>query len=78
LLSNHGLHAVPSWANFLMVMFEGKCSAEMAYKGLMDEGYIVRWLPGQGLAAGLRMTIGTEEENRGLMAALRKVLDANS
>jgi histidinol-phosphate aminotransferase len=75
-LSNHGLRAVPSWANFLMVMFEGKCSAELAYRALMDEGYIVRWLPGQGLADGLRMTIGTEEECRGLMTALRKILEA--
>jgi histidinol-phosphate aminotransferase len=77
-LSNHGLRAVPSWANFLMVMFDGKCSAEAAYRALMDEGYIVRWLPGQGLADGLRITIGTEEENRGLMAALRKILEAHS
>jgi histidinol-phosphate aminotransferase len=77
-LSNHGLRAVPSWANFLMVMFDGKCSAEAAYKALMDEGYIVRWLPGQGLANGLRMTIGTEEENRGLMTALRRILEAHS
>jgi histidinol-phosphate aminotransferase len=77
-LSNHGLRAVPSWANFLMVMFSGTCSAEAAYRALMDEGYIVRWLPGQGLADGLRMTIGTEEENRGLMTALRKILEQHS
>lgn len=77
-LSNHGLRVIPSWANFLMVLFEGNCSAETAYKGLMDEGYIVRWLPGQGLGSGLRITIGTEEENRGLMTALRKILDAHS
>jgi histidinol-phosphate aminotransferase len=77
-LSNHGLCAVPSWANFLMVMFDGKCSAETAYKALMDEGYIVRWLPGQGLGNGLRITIGTEEENRGLMVALRKTLETHS
>jgi histidinol-phosphate aminotransferase len=77
-LSNHGLRAVPSWANFLMIMFDGKCSAEVAYKGLMDEGYIVRWLPGQGLGSGLRITIGTEEENRGLMTALRKILEAHN
>jgi histidinol-phosphate aminotransferase len=77
-LSNHGLKVVPSWANFLMVMFDGKCSAEAAYKALMDEGYIVRWLPGQGLGSGLRITIGTGDENRGLMAALRKILEANS
>ena len=77
-LSNHGLKVIPSRANFLMVMFEGAVSAETAYKALMDEGYIVRWLPGQGLATGLRITIGSEEENRGLMAALRNVLERHS
>ncbi len=76
-LSNHGLKVIPSRANFLMVVFGGPCGAEVAYKGLMDAGYIVRWLPGQGLANGLRITIGTEAENRGVMAALRSVLEAN-
>ncbi len=74
-LSNHGLKIVPSWANFLMVMFEGSVSAETAYNGLMDAGYIVRWLPGQGLGTGLRITIGSEDENRGVMAALRAILE---
>jgi histidinol-phosphate aminotransferase len=77
-LSNHGLKAIPSWANFLMVMFEGKTSAETVYKGLMDDGYIVRWLPGQGLADGLRITIGSEAENHGVIAALRSILEAQS
>lgn len=77
-LSNHGLKAIPSRANFLMVMFEGAVSAETVYKALMDEGYIVRWLPGQGLANGLRITIGSEDENRGLMAALRQILERHS
>ena len=44
----------------------------------MDAGYIVRWLPGQGLGDGLRITIGTEEENRGVMTALRDILDGRS
>ena len=74
-LSNHGLIAIPSWGNFLMVMFEGSVSAEMAYNGLMDAGYIVRWLPGQGLGAGLRITIGSEDENRGVITALRVILE---
>ena len=74
-LANHGLRAIPSWANFLMVMFDGTISAETAYRGLMDAGYIVRWLPGQGLADGLRITIGSEAENHGVIAALRSVLD---
>ncbi len=73
-LGNAGLRAVPSHANFLLVLFNGKLTAEEAYKALMAKGYIVRWLPGQGLANGLRMTIGTEEETRGLAAALREIV----
>jgi histidinol-phosphate aminotransferase len=75
-LGNAGLRAIPSAANFVLVVFEGKLTAETAYKGLMEKGYIVRWLPGQGLAQGLRITIGTEEETRGVAAALRDLVDA--
>jgi histidinol-phosphate aminotransferase len=72
-LGNAGLRAIPSEANFVLVVFEGELTAETAYKGLMDKGYIVRWLPGQGLAQGLRITIGTEEETRGVVGALREL-----
>lgn len=75
-LGNAGLRAIPSQANFVLVVFEGAVTAETAYKGLMDAGYIVRWLPGQGLAQGLRITIGTEEETRGVIAALRTIVGA--
>jgi histidinol-phosphate aminotransferase len=75
-LGNKGLRAVPSKANFSLVLFEGETSAETAYKGLMDAGYIVRWLPGQDLPHGLRITIGTPEEMTGLLAALRKIVGA--
>ncbi|QNA85775.1 histidinol-phosphate transaminase [Sphingomonas sp. So64.6b] len=74
-LGNAGLRAVPSKANFILVLFEGTLTAEAAYKGLMDAGYIVRWLPGQGLPHGLRITIGTEEETRGVAAALRQLVE---
>ena len=73
-LGNHGLRAVPSACNFLLVLFEGAVSAEAAYKGLMEAGYIVRWLPGQGLPQALRITIGTEAETRGVAAALRRIV----
>jgi histidinol-phosphate aminotransferase len=75
-LGNAGLRAVPSQANFILVLFEGELRAETAYKGLMDAGYIVRWLPGQGLPHGLRITIGTEDETRGVIAALRALAGA--
>lgn len=70
-LGNAGLRAVESRANFVLVLFEGTLTAEAAYKGLMAAGFIVRWLPGQGLPHGLRITIGTEAETRGVAAALR-------
>jgi histidinol-phosphate aminotransferase len=73
-LASAGLRAVPSKANFLLVLFEGKLTAETAYKKLMDHGYITRWLPGQGLGQGLRITIGTEAETRGLAEALRAIV----
>ncbi|ARS28448.1 histidinol-phosphate transaminase [Sphingomonas sp. KC8] len=73
-LGNAGLRSVPSKANFLLILFEGAVTAEHAYKALMDHGYIVRWLPGQGLPQALRITIGTEAETRGLAAALREIV----
>jgi histidinol-phosphate aminotransferase len=73
-LGNAGLRVVPSKANFLLVLFEGSLTAENAYHALMDHGYIVRWLPGQKLGHGLRITIGTEDEMLGLMTALRGIV----
>lgn len=75
-LGNKGLRAIPSKANFVLVLFEGAVSAETAYKGLMEAGYIVRWLPGQELPHGLRITIGTEEQMLDLMAKLRAIVGA--
>lgn len=73
-LGNHGVRVVPSATNFLLVLFEGAVSAETVYHRLMDAGYIVRWLPGQGIPQALRMTIGTEDETRGLATAIRAAL----
>lgn len=75
-LGNHGLRAIPSHTNFLLVLFEGKVTAEQANAALMDKGYAVRWLPAQGLVSGLRITIGTEEETKGVAAALRDIVEA--
>jgi histidinol-phosphate aminotransferase len=74
-MGNAGLRAIPSKTNFLLILFEGDVTAEMAYKGLMDQGYLTRWLPGQGLPNALRITIGTEDETRGVAAALRTIME---
>lgn len=75
-LGNHGLRAVPTKANFVFSLFEGEVTAERAYRELMDKGFIVRWLPGQGLPHGLRISIGTAEEMRGVAQALREIVGA--
>lgn len=60
-LGNHGLRAIPSSANFVLVLFEGALTASAALAALEAGGYAVRHLPGQGLAHALRITIGTGE-----------------
>lgn len=75
-LGNHGLRAVPSKANFVLILFEGALSAEAAYLGLAERGYAVRWLPGQGLPKALRITIGTEKQMDDVTAALGEMVDA--
>jgi histidinol-phosphate aminotransferase len=74
-MGNHGLRILPSQTNFLFVIFDGAVTAEMMFKRLMGAGYVVRHLPGQGLPQVLRITIGTEEEVRGLADAMRASLE---
>ena len=74
-LGNHGLRAVPSEANFVLVLFEGALSAEAALEGLAARGYAVRHLPGQGLPQGLRITIGTGEQMDQVADALRQLAE---
>lgn len=75
-LGNHGLRALPSQANFVLVLFEGALTAETAFDGLADRGYIVRWLPGQGLPQALRITIGKSEDMDTIAAALREMAES--
>ena len=74
-LGNHGVSVVPSEANFVMILFEGKLTGEAAYKGLADAGYITRWLPSSGLGHGLRITIGTDEQMAAIAAILRDLAE---
>jgi histidinol-phosphate aminotransferase len=75
-LNNHGLRSVPSRCNFLLILFDGKLTAEAAMKGLWEEGFATRWLAGQGLPNGLRITIGTKAQTRAVAAKLRAMAEA--
>jgi len=72
-LGNHGLRAVPSEANFLLVLFEGDLTAETARDALAESGYAVRHLPGQGLPQALRITIGKSDDMTRVIATLREL-----
>jgi histidinol-phosphate aminotransferase len=66
----------PSVGNFVLVHFpdDGKHSAEAADAFLTVRGYILRRVSGYGFPNALRMTVGTEEANRGVVAALSEFL----
>lgn len=74
-MGNHGLRPLPSQANFVLILFEGKLTAEAAFEGLADRGYITRWLPNQGLPHGLRITIGTAEQMDAIALGLREMAE---
>ncbi|MFT4055660.1 MAG: histidinol-phosphate transaminase [Novosphingobium sp.] len=75
-LGNHGLRPLPSQANFVLTLFEGALTAEAAFEGLADRGYIVRWLPGQGLPQALRFTIGKSADMDAIAEALREMAES--
>jgi histidinol-phosphate aminotransferase len=69
-LGNRGLRALPSSANFVLVLFEGALTATAALAALEQGGYAVRHLPGQGLGHALRITLGTRAQMKELAAIL--------
>jgi histidinol-phosphate aminotransferase len=74
-LSELGLTVYPSLANFILVEFPKKGNtAEKANTFLMDKGIIPREVGGYGLPNCLRITIGTENENHAVAAALKAFL----
>ncbi len=75
-LGNHGLSAVPSETNFVLVLFEGPLTAAAALAGLAEAGYAVRHMPGQGLPQALRITIGIRGDMDAVAAKLRALAEA--
>lgn len=67
-----GLSILPSQANFVCVDFARP--AQPIYQALLHQGVIVRPLDGYKLPQHLRITIGTPDENRRCVEALKTVL----
>jgi len=71
-----GLKVTPSVGNFLLIHFPeapGR-SASAADDFLKRNGIILRRVAAYGLPAALRMTIGTEQDNRRVVAALTQFM----
>jgi histidinol-phosphate aminotransferase len=71
-----GLKVTPSVANFILIHFpdvDGKRATD-ADDLLTSRGYILRTVGGYGFANSLRMSIGTEEANRGVIETLGELM----
>jgi histidinol-phosphate aminotransferase len=70
-----GLKVTPSVGNFLLIHFPGgKHDAPQADAFLTSRGIILRRMETYGLPSALRLTVGTEEANRAVIAALKEFL----
>ncbi|AQQ53624.1 histidinol-phosphate transaminase [Planococcus lenghuensis] len=67
----HQLHYYPSQANFILL--EVKKDADSVFEELMKRGFIIRSGNALGTPGYIRITVGTEEENDKLLAALEEV-----
>jgi histidinol-phosphate aminotransferase len=67
-LRARGLKVSPSQTNFLLVEFGD--DAGRIESGLLARGVVLRPMGGYGLGECLRITVGTEAENRRLLDAL--------
>jgi len=66
-----GFEVLPSAGNFVLVLFrDGKRTAGAASDYLNSKGIIVRPVGGYGIHDGLRITVGTEDQNRAVIDAL--------
>lgn len=72
-LGGIGLEVLPSAANFVLARFPHQAgrTAHEAEGFLASRGYLTRGLGNYGIGDGLRITIGLEEHNRGVVEALR-------
>lgn len=75
-----GLKVTPSVTNFILIHFpdiDGKRAPD-ADRYLSSKGYVLRMVAGYGFPNALRMTIGTEEANLGVIETLKAFLAENA
>ena len=70
-LAELGFRVVPTWANFFYCELQGD-TAEFA-RALLAEGVSVRPLAAWGAPQGVRVSIGTPQQNAAFLAAAKKI-----
>jgi len=68
-----GATVVPSQGNFVLADFPGRPGKEL-FEALLRQGVVVRPMGGYGFPTAQRITVGTPQENRKALDALRKAL----
>lgn len=69
-----GITAVPSHANF--ICFRAEMKPRLLFERLLDAGILVRDVSGYPLLADcLRVSVGTPDENRVFVAALKRIME---
>lgn len=67
-----GLFYIPSYGNFIFVDFNK--DSRVVFEALQKKGIITRTIKEYGFPNALRITIGTEKQNRRLIKTLKKIL----
>ncbi|MGC8849932.1 MAG: histidinol-phosphate transaminase [Candidatus Bathyarchaeia archaeon] len=75
-LKDLGVEYIPSAANFVLIRLGG--GANVIAQELMKKGIITRYMGPWGLPEHIRVTVGTEEENRAFLKALSESVKALS
>ena len=73
-ISKLGLKVTPSVGNFLLMHFNSVEQAQRADVFLSERGLLLRSVASYGLPAALRLSVGTEEANRLVVATLKEFL----
>jgi len=69
-----GVQFVPSEANFILTLWPSAEAANVFVESLLESGVIVRPMAAFGVPNGVRISIGSDEENEVLIAATRKAV----
>ena len=71
-LREMGIEFVPSEGNFVMTVWSDAAAAKDFAENLLKAGVIARYLDSFGVSNGVRISIGSEDENRFLVTALER------